>query len=47
MNGNQKKKTIVHKSAMPFYAAGVVFLLWALITPIYRLAFLLILRQLQ
>lgn len=42
MNGNQKKKTIVHKSAMPFYAAGAVFLLWALITPIYRLAFLLI-----
>lgn len=42
MNGTQKTKTITHKSAMPYYAAGAVFLLWALITPIYKLAFLLI-----
>ena len=42
MNGTQKTKTITHKSAMPYYAAGAIFLLWALITPIYKLAFLLI-----
>lgn len=42
MNGTQKTKTITHKSAMPYYAAGAAFLVWALITPIYKLAYLLI-----
>lgn len=42
MNGNKKTKTITHKSAMPYYAAGVIFLVWALVTPIYKLAYLLI-----
>ena len=42
MNGTQKTKTITHKSAIPFYVSGAVFLFWALITPIYKLAFLLI-----
>lgn len=42
MNGKQKTKTIRHPSAIPFYAAAAVFVLWALITPIYRLLFILI-----
>ena len=42
MNGTKKTKTIHHPSAVPLYAAGAVFLLWALITPIYRLSFILI-----
>ena len=42
MNGAKKIKTIRHKSALPLYAAAAAFLLWALITPIYRLAFILI-----
>lgn len=42
MNGIKKTKTIRHESAIPLYAAAAAFLLWALITPIYRLAFLLI-----
>ena len=42
MNGNKKTKTIHHPSAIPLYAAGAVFLLWALITPIYRLSYILI-----
>lgn len=42
MNGTKKTKTITHKSAMPYYAAGVIFLIWALITPIYKLSYLLI-----
>ena len=42
MNGNKKTKTIHHPSAIPLYAAGAIFLLWALITPIYRLSYILI-----
>ena len=42
MNGNKKTKTIHHPSALPLYAAGAIFLLWALITPIYRLSYILI-----
>ncbi|MBQ5770418.1 MAG: 5-bromo-4-chloroindolyl phosphate hydrolysis family protein [Clostridia bacterium] len=42
MNGTQKTKTIVHPSAMPWYAAGAAFLLWALITPVYKFSFFLI-----
>lgn len=42
MNGSPKTKTIRHPSAVPYYAAGAIFLLWALITPVYRLVFLLI-----
>lgn len=42
MNGNKKTKTIHHPSAIPLYAAGAIFLFWALITPIYRLSYILI-----
>ncbi|MBR3927761.1 MAG: 5-bromo-4-chloroindolyl phosphate hydrolysis family protein [Clostridia bacterium] len=42
MNGTQKNKTITHPTAMPYYAAGAIFLVWALITPIYKFAFFLI-----
>lgn len=42
MNGIKKTKTVRHKSAMPYYAAGVTFLLWSLITPVYKFIFLLI-----
>ena len=42
MNGNKKTKTIHHPSAIPLYAVGAIFLLWALITPIYSLVYILI-----
>ena len=42
MKTNSEKKFVRIPSAMPFYFAAAAIVLWALITPIYKFAFLLI-----
>jgi len=37
MQGKKRTKTVHHKSAYPIYGAAGMFLLWGLVTPIYRL----------
>lgn len=37
MENRKRVKVIHHKSAIPVYGAALVFLLWGLISPIYRL----------
>ena len=37
MENRKRAKVIHHKSAIPVYGAALVFLLWGLISPIYRL----------